>query len=535
MYLLNTSTFQLHRFIGDKVPRYAILSHTWGDGEVLFQDIEKPASHYEKLKGFSKVDKCCALARSDGWEYIWIDNCCIDQKSSAELSEAINSMYRWYKDAKVCYAYLADISVSVRSTESPRKKLCESRWFTRGWTLQELLAPEFVIFYDRDWIDVGTKHSLRRSLSDATGIGTDHLFKPRSASAAARMSWASSRETTRPEDIAYCLLGLFGVNMPLLYGEGATKAFKRLQHEIIRSEDDESIFAWLSRYGELGQPLCGDMLAPSPEHFSRSGNIVRIELPNLPGPRVTLGSFGISMRLSFTAMPKQSDRELEFQKAGRHYHRTDDFFIAPLACTNKERKSSPLKLHLLQFMPGKIARLHPKEFDYIAKESLGQLDIRTFHVNYRLHNKGLSLFKCFPAYSSTFTVRLSLGAQGRLSFRGADDGKDGLLSTSTVDDGKLTVIAAKSSMVSFQHAREFMVIFSSARVPQFVLHIDRELLYARDAQSISVGIGECISVPLDDKEVLWVSSKYGCDSIGKLPIVDVDISSKDKVDRESIL
>ena len=533
MYLLNTSTFQLHHFLGDKVPPYVILSHTWGDSEVLFQDLSKPGLHYRQCKGFPKIEKCCALARSDGWDYVWIDNCCIDQKSSADLSEAINSMYRWYKNAVVCYAYLFDISVSVGRTDSPRKKLRESRWFTRGWTLQELLAPTFVIFYDRDWIDVGTKHSLQHSISDATGIDASHLFEPDPASVAAKMSWASSRETTRPEDIAYSLLGLFDVNMPLLYGEGATKAFERLQHEILRSGDDESIFAWLMPMHYNG-PFYGGMLAPSPAHFSRSGNIVRTGLFGFYGPRPTLSSSGISLELSFKEVLGHYERGFEFNRVGHGYTRTRHaIYVAPLACANKEHRSSPLKLHLEELMPREIARLLPKEFDYMTKESLHGLDTRTFHVTQnfyqRIVDKQLSAPpKAFSESSSTFTFRLSLEAQGRLSFRGVKGDKSEMVRIITGDDGRLTVTAVRTSIVQFHHARDFMVEFTSDEPDVMLIHIESKLLHR-------LNNGENISVLLGDDEVLWMSSKYGCDQNGKLVIVDVDITFKDKLDRGSII
>lgn len=536
MYLLNTSTLQLHRFFGDKVPPYVILSHTWGDGEVLFQDIEKPASHYSQLKGFSKIDKCCALARSDGWEYVWIDNCCIDQKSSAELSEAINSMYRWYEDAVVCYAYLSDISVSTGSTDSPRKKLRESRWFTRGWTLQELLAPEFVTFYDRDWIDVGTKRSLQHSISDATGIDTIDLFEPRPASAAAKMSWASSRETTRPEDIAYCLLGLYNVNMPLLYGEGATKAFERLQNEIIRSGFDESIFAWLMPIQYKGRSH-GGMLAPSPEYFSRSGNIIRIATPDNYGPRITLTNSGISLASRFQDIPNQRHREREYVRAGYGYLRTEGaLYIVPLACADKERKSNPLKLHLEELMPQQVSRLLPYRFDYMAEASLPDPTTRIFHVSRTLFNEEwLKPPKRPSKYPSTLAIRVSLEAQGRLSFRGVDWGTSELLSTITGDDGRLTVTAARASTVHFHHARDFKVRVTYEVLNVILIHIERALLLGGYAQSLSFGIGESISVSLDDEEVLWMSSRHGCDQNGDIVIVDVEITFKDKLDRESIL
>ena len=510
---------------------------------MLFQDLKQPELHYRQRKGFSKIQNCCALARSDGWEYVWIDNCCIDQKSSADLSEAINSMYRWYKGAVVCYAYLADISVSVGRRDSPKKKLRESRWFTRGWTLQELLAPKFLTFYDQDWIDVGTKHSLQHLISDATGIDTSHLFEINPASAAAKMSWASSRETTRPEDIAYSLLGLFDVNMPLLYGEGATKAFERLQHEIIRSGDDESIFAW-SMPLHLNGPSYGGMLAPSPEYFSTSGNIVCIGLPGSYGPRVTLSSSGISLDLGFKEIFEHYDREREFVGAGHVYSRTSHaIFTAPLACAHRERKSSPLKLHLEELWSGKFIRLLPRKFNYMTEVSLSLLNTGTFHVppwfdqfDQWSANKKLSAPpKPSSEYPPTFTFRLSLEAQGRLSFRGLKHDRGELLSVITGDDGRLIVTAARKSIVHFHHARDFMIEFTSEEPDGLLIHIGSEPLDARDAQILTIGNGASISVTLSDVEVLWVSSKYGCDQNGRLVIVDVDINFKDKLDRESIL
>ncbi|RYP01527.1 hypothetical protein DL764_006193 [Monosporascus ibericus] len=168
--------------------------------------------------------------------------CCIDKASSAELTEAINSMFRWYRNAEICYAYLSDIPSAKRI----HQKLERSRWFTRGWTLQELIAPAEVVFYSMDWDHVGTKSELSASISSITKIDASFLDSKNlmSASVAQRMSWAAHRETSRPEDIAYCLLGIFDINMPLIYGEGM-KAFQRLQEEIIESYPmDYSFFAW---------------------------------------------------------------------------------------------------------------------------------------------------------------------------------------------------------------------------------------------------------------------------------------------------
>ena len=163
------------------------------------------------------------MAVADGFDYIWIDTCCIDKTSSAELSEALNSMYRWYQEAEECYAYLADVPHnSINRATGVTGPSWKSRWFTRGWTLQELIAPLSVIFLNSEWQEIGTKSNLQRDISEITGIPSSFLLGDdlRHASIAQRMSWASKRETTRIEDLAYYLMGLFGIYMPMLYGEG---------------------------------------------------------------------------------------------------------------------------------------------------------------------------------------------------------------------------------------------------------------------------------------------------------------------------
>ncbi|KAK3382558.1 heterokaryon incompatibility protein-domain-containing protein, partial [Lasiosphaeria ovina] len=249
MWLLNARTRRLKLFMSDtQVPRYAILSHTWGDDEVSFNDWRTlgPEAVAEK-DGFTKIDYCCKQAVDDGLSWAWIDTCCIDKTSSAELSEAINSMFRWYKNASACYAYLSDVG-TIASTDRARieRQLAQSRWFTRGWTLQELLAPQNLVLLSKDWIPIGTKAGLRDVLSSITGIEDEFLCGGSldEASVAKRMSWAATRQTSRVEDMAYCLMGIFDINMPLLYGEGM-KAFRRLQEEIMRSNPrDHTLFAW---------------------------------------------------------------------------------------------------------------------------------------------------------------------------------------------------------------------------------------------------------------------------------------------------
>ena len=242
MRLLDVNTLELHEF-NSILPPYAILSHTWTESEVAFEELGTPAA--AEKQGYEKIIGCCAQAARDGLRYVWIDTCCIDKRSSTELGEAINSMYRWYKKAIVCYAYLADVNTSTYP-EYPPSEFANSRWFKRGWTLQELVAPANVVFFRADWVMIGTKAQYRRSISTITGIDAHILTNSKAifaASIAQRMSWASERLTTRIEDMAYCLLGIFNINMPLLYGEGP-KAFLRLQMELLNTTNDHTIFAW---------------------------------------------------------------------------------------------------------------------------------------------------------------------------------------------------------------------------------------------------------------------------------------------------
>ncbi|KAF4983721.1 hypothetical protein FZEAL_937 [Fusarium zealandicum] len=253
------------------IPPYAILSHTWTDQEVLYTDVV--ANTAKQNAAYDKLEYTCRQAIADGYEYCWADTCCIDKRSSAELSEAINSMYEWYQRAGICYGYLPDCSGDVDATDR-ESDFFKSRWFTRGWTLQELLAPPDLIFFGKGWVKIGEKTALTKSLAEFTGIDEEFLTGASplaSASVAKRMSWASLRETSRPEDIAYCLMGLFGVNMPMLYGEG-DRAFLRLQEEIMNQSDDHSLFAWADE--DASQDAHHGLLAKSPSQFYYSNSIL---------------------------------------------------------------------------------------------------------------------------------------------------------------------------------------------------------------------------------------------------------------------
>ena len=270
MRFLNTSTLQFKEVPDTELDldenKYAILSHRWGhkEDEVSFNDIRLSRDVTSK-KGFVKIQGFCRLASSKGYRYGWIDTCCINKENSTELSEAINSMYQWYQGSKLCIAYLEDV---------PHKRLKDSIWFDRCWTLQELIAPEVVIFFDCAWNLAGTKAELSMELSHKTKIPESILRHTRelsTCSIAQRMSWAAHRESTRIEDKAYSLMGLFNIHMPMIYGD--KDAFLRLQQNIIQNSKDESIFAWNTEFPGYSRTYSG-LFAPSPSAYGGCSEIV---------------------------------------------------------------------------------------------------------------------------------------------------------------------------------------------------------------------------------------------------------------------
>ncbi|PMD34568.1 HET-domain-containing protein, partial [Hyaloscypha variabilis F] len=301
MRLLNVETFELEEWWTD-IPEYAILSHTWLTGrgadssEFTYDDII--AGTKPKSQGYQKILDCCEQAKKDKIGYIWADTCCIDKRSSSELQEAINSMFALYKRSAVCYAYLSD----YRSSSLEEEEFRNCRWITRGWTLQELIAPRKVVFFNASWGRIGTKADeiTRNLLSKTTKIsaevlnGSENSLKE--SLIAQKMSWASKRKTTRPEDIAYCLMGIFGVHISLLYGEGAENAFLRLQEEIMKRSNDHSLFAW--RGHDKGAAGHG-FLASSPEPFEGSSRLVRIPYFEPRSP-YAMTNCGLGIKLSLT-------------------------------------------------------------------------------------------------------------------------------------------------------------------------------------------------------------------------------------------
>jgi len=232
--------FIQERFAKDSIPPYAILSHRWStreDDEVTFKEIAEGTCDKEK-PGYKKLQFCSARAKVDGLHYFWVDTCCINQSDQNELSTAIYSMFRWYQKAVKCYVYLGDIYVGDQDDQSiitaTESALSKSEWFSRGWTLQELLAPERVEFYTRDGVCLGDKSSLDLQITEITDIPILAIrgqslsrFTPKEI-----FGWVERRHTKIAEDKAYCLLGVFNVSMLLDYGEGEKMAFSRLYREI---------------------------------------------------------------------------------------------------------------------------------------------------------------------------------------------------------------------------------------------------------------------------------------------------------------
>ncbi|KAI1385003.1 HET-domain-containing protein [Hypoxylon trugodes] len=303
MWLLNTETLSLEAFGEAEVRErpYAILSHTWGTEEVLFHELQGGRAAVEHRAGWTKTTSFCATALECGFAYAWMDTCCIDKRNSADLSEAINSMNKYYYDAAVCFIHLEDVQVVAQSmgTLATREQLiagvCASRWLTRGWTLQELVTPCQRRFFAADWSEIDGGVDLLDAIAKSTEISRalledrDQVF---GFCVGERIKWIAKRQTTREEDMAYSLMGLCKVNMPVLYGEGAANAFGRLQREIMQSSFDMSIFAWRGDYESSG------LLAQSPADFATVPPL-RLWAPWSLAP-FSMTNVGLSIRVNIT-------------------------------------------------------------------------------------------------------------------------------------------------------------------------------------------------------------------------------------------
>ncbi|OAP61589.1 hypothetical protein AYL99_03792 [Fonsecaea erecta] len=373
MLLIDTETLKLESIVYPPAGSYAILSHTWGKEEINFHEwkcIESGGAEADKLKtksGYAKIEMTCTMAKADGLKYAWVDTCCIDKSSSAELSEAINSMFKWYRDSHICYAYLSDLENASDLTQ-----LQACRWFTRGWTLQELIAPQKVRFYDKWWVEAGTKAKFQDLLAQITQIDSDVLVNGHNLDfvpVGRKMSWAAARETSRVEDIAYCLLGIFNVNMPLLYGEG-DRAFLRLQEEILKEHNDLSLFAWQNT---SGTSLYRGIFAESPSEFSDCFDLKAPHERQSLGNEVSVTSNGLRAEGIF--LPGQVD-----------------CCILDLGCCRNGTPSNPEWLYVqLKKVGETFVRVLPK---YITAEKSRLLwwqgTRRTVHVRKSVHGQQLT-------------------------------------------------------------------------------------------------------------------------------------------------
>lgn len=389
MRLLNVHNLSLRDFNETNTPEYAILSHTWQEGEeISFADMEALRPEIMHRTGYHKIERCAKEIARLGYHWVWIDTCCIDKSSSAELSEAINSMFAYYRDAAVCLAYLNDVQLDYGAkhasmayqlpaqTLHARAKhngaqllfthMKSSRWFTRGWTLQELIAPDNLMFYARDWTYICDKNFVLDDLSQLTNISTDILggLDPSSASIAQRMSWAAHRQTTRTEDLAYCLLGIFAINMPLLYGEGH-RAFTRLQEEIIKSSTDQSLFAWDAIPEDVDSvSSIPGILAPGPWAFAGCRDVIEASAQEWEGSQTySLSTSGLGIQLRLDPVYKPSSA-LSFDGGQITPSGEPDGWLAILNClknpagTSAERTALRCTILLEQLQPGIFVRRH---------------------------------------------------------------------------------------------------------------------------------------------------------------------------------
>ncbi|KAK3644335.1 hypothetical protein LTR56_005427 [Elasticomyces elasticus] len=303
MWLIDVHTYKLKAFYDSNIPKFAILSHTWGDDELTFQGIQNPEA--STWPSFVKVRRTCELALKDGLEWVWIDTCCIDKSSSAELSEAINSMFRWYNGARICYVLLSDFEGTNGVADDSHfskcvAKLKKCRWFSRGWCLQELIgtlvliAPQILQFYDKDWVFVSTRHDIPEQLSEVTGICRSMLDWPWIDG----FSWKSDSEFS-DNDFSHWGGGIFDINMTLLYGEGAN-AFARLQEEIIKRSADHSVLAWdhhtILRPWRPSSPSA--LLAEHPYKFTHCNNVLATDHHRRHAPKTALDLTNQGLRVT---------------------------------------------------------------------------------------------------------------------------------------------------------------------------------------------------------------------------------------------
>ncbi|KAF8961870.1 hypothetical protein BDZ97DRAFT_1733502 [Flammula alnicola] len=288
--------------------RYAILSHTWLEDEVTFEDWK--LGRNLSGPGYEKLQRFCQVAAAEYEVSLgWMDTICINKDSTSELDESIRSMYRWYENSFICLTYLAN---TTSLDDMP-----DDRWFTRGWTLQELLSPQRIKFYGKTWTPLTAKEidndkpsysvgatpaPIHRVIEKATGITYSEMvfFKPglQGGEISRRMVWAAKRTTTRGEDRAYSLMGIFSVTFTIAYGEGVERAFFRLVEQILNSyRNILDILNW-ARMPVSSQIHSSNMLPSRPEcYLERATNLSLQGIEQTPSKPMILTHLGLRVRL----------------------------------------------------------------------------------------------------------------------------------------------------------------------------------------------------------------------------------------------
>lgn len=399
-------------------PAYAILSHRWREEEeVLFEEVKHLSSLPSARGGVQKIRNCEALIKSeDGIDAFWIDTCCINKDSSAELQEAINSMYRWYRDAEICYAYLDDVDICPDAPSETESRIRASEWFTRCWTLQELIAAQKVVFYDRTWQRIGTRDNMTDLISSITGIPTGLLLGKAvlsDFSVAQRMSWAAHRQASRVEDESYSLLGLFGISLPMLYGEG-DRAFLRLQEEIIRSSADQSILSWRYVDDALPASRANTVLARSIRNFAACSDVVPTTGSNLMPFRLT--NVGVEISLQVFELKERSSSGMSVDETSKARDRWGPFALLQCRSIRDPTQAFTLPLQEKEITPGMNQENYSVrnygERSRVKRLSFGELPrhrplkpvvLRWLHLDLsetiwiRLYGHGLTLSNAYPS------------------------------------------------------------------------------------------------------------------------------------------
>ncbi|KAG2140532.1 uncharacterized protein EDB93DRAFT_1297267 [Suillus bovinus] len=383
--------------------RYVMLSHRWEGTEPLLYDIQgKVIYESDSVGGIAKLQSFCKIARDKGYHWAWIDTCCIDQTNNVEVQQSVNSMFIWYRHSALTIIYLSDVPPS-----SPPGALASSAWNTRGWTVQEFLASTFVLFYHRDWSlyldDRSPNHkdsiAIMQEMGHATGIDAQALiaFRPGMRDARGKLQWVSARVTTWQEDIAYSLFGIFGVNLPVIYGEKKQKALGRLLQEVISQSGDISALDWVGQSSEFNSCLPADIAsykappytAPSLSEDDIQTSISSLRripavnlalklyalLDNLNAPR-----FGncrlhlpcIAFRVTAVKLSRAQDQEIKICKVkadGLH-----DLLITTKDKVNQFSSPRPAMQTLLLVRPWNRYLLEPPDFEE-PSGSAGLLDV----------------------------------------------------------------------------------------------------------------------------------------------------------------